>query len=627
MRLLNYTVEAGDPNGPSEIAGEISISEAHPFAGKRHYRVPSTASAISSHRALWKLAGTANNRFYYPRVYFYIPASPSAADILLAFGNFASGFYGELILQTDRSMRLRRNGSVNVGELSPILSVGWHYLELAVKHGTATNNGFIQGRIDGEAFASSSTANLGTGLAPDQLRVGIVNSTGGSGGITLDFDEIALNDDQGAEENSFPGVLNPESPPVVITGAADGIGGAIATLHGKVNPKGLPTKYWFEYGTDKTYGSQTAAIEAGDGEEFINVASALANLKPKTVYHFRLVAENAIDEAIGEDGTFETGVGPSGEPVVVSFLADHEGANPLEEYGSSGIFEKEGVPQGTLSSFSPGYGGGKALLATTTAADSYARGIAIKTQTGWKIGQDVYTGCAVWFPKGFFEAMKGQVDILRWDNFDQDGLTTERGGIVIQTGERRFRFVRIKEGEPDEQHSFNLEGEIVIGPELEEERWYFPEFYHRLWHEDYLAINRFYLDNVLLSTSNDRNCTRSDLEVSRLRAGIVATSSKQTNPLSLVVDDVYSGPVRRGPRSIIAPQAVKLQSAASGLITVKGTAALQAARLQTSATARIAADAVVLTDPAQVMSATSGRVLRRILPGQYVRSEGKWVAL
>ena len=72
-------------------------------------------------------------------------------------------------------------------------------------------------------------------------------------------------------------------------------GGAItnltqAELAGLVNPHGEYTDYWFEYGTDDSYGTSTAKKELGGGSQTIGVSTVITSLAPVTTYHYRIVA-------------------------------------------------------------------------------------------------------------------------------------------------------------------------------------------------------------------------------------------------------------------------------------------------------------------------------------------------
>lgn len=86
-------------------------------------------------------------------------------------------------------------------------------------------------------------------------------------------------------------------------------GGTRALLGGRVNPNNAATAYWFEYGSDDSYGQRVPASEDGDagsGGEAKILTEEIAGLSPETVYHFRIVTENATGRSEGEDMTFET---------------------------------------------------------------------------------------------------------------------------------------------------------------------------------------------------------------------------------------------------------------------------------------------------------------------------------
>jgi hypothetical protein len=100
---------------------------------------------------------------------------------------------------------------------------------------------------------------------------------------------------------------NPYQPsPIVKTGQATDIEVGTAVLNGSVNPNGAATTYWFEYGTTKSYGSQTNAQSLLAGNHTVDVSAEITGLAPNTVYHFRLVAFNSGGSAAGVDHRFTT---------------------------------------------------------------------------------------------------------------------------------------------------------------------------------------------------------------------------------------------------------------------------------------------------------------------------------
>ena len=96
------------------------------------------------------------------------------------------------------------------------------------------------------------------------------------------------------------------SAPTVVTGDASSIAPTTATLHGTVNPNGLSTTWWFEYGTSTGYGTKTSSHGAGSGTAARAASLGIKSLRAGTTYHFRLVAQNSRGRVAGADRTFST---------------------------------------------------------------------------------------------------------------------------------------------------------------------------------------------------------------------------------------------------------------------------------------------------------------------------------
>jgi hypothetical protein len=94
--------------------------------------------------------------------------------------------------------------------------------------------------------------------------------------------------------------------PAVTTGKATGVSPNAATVTGSLNPRGLVTTYYFQYGKTKSYGARTTALDAGSGNKRVNVSAQLTGLTHKTTYHYRLVATNSSGRTLGGDRTFKT---------------------------------------------------------------------------------------------------------------------------------------------------------------------------------------------------------------------------------------------------------------------------------------------------------------------------------
>jgi tetratricopeptide (TPR) repeat protein len=110
--------------------------------------------------------------------------------------------------------------------------------------------------------------------------------------------------------------LSPTGPPVVVTNPATYIASYSAGLNGTVDPHGLTTTVYFQYGTTISYGL-TTAIQSKTGNTYQNVAATIGGLTASTTYHFRIVATNSAGTRYGADRTFTT-LGPTGPPVVIA---------------------------------------------------------------------------------------------------------------------------------------------------------------------------------------------------------------------------------------------------------------------------------------------------------------------
>ena len=100
--------------------------------------------------------------------------------------------------------------------------------------------------------------------------------------------------------------------PAVTTGPAASVTQSTATLNGKVDANGKQTTYFFQLGTTRIYGVNTAETPAGAGANPVNVAVPVGGLAPNTVYHYRLVARNSDGQTAGADRTFRTKRQPLG---------------------------------------------------------------------------------------------------------------------------------------------------------------------------------------------------------------------------------------------------------------------------------------------------------------------------
>src|SRR5439155_902757 len=99
--------------------------------------------------------------------------------------------------------------------------------------------------------------------------------------------------------------LSASGPPVVTTNPTTFIANFSATLNGSVNPGGLTTTVYFQYGTTISYG-RTTANQTKTGNTYQSVLAYISGLSGNTTYHFRLKATNSGGTRYGNDRTFTT---------------------------------------------------------------------------------------------------------------------------------------------------------------------------------------------------------------------------------------------------------------------------------------------------------------------------------
>ena len=74
----------------------------------------------------------------------------------------------------------------------------------------------------------------------------------------------------------------------------------------KIDPNGVATSYYWEYGPSEAYGSRTPEVSLGEGESALLAPAHLEGLDANSEYHFRVVAVNAAGTEHGSDTTFRT---------------------------------------------------------------------------------------------------------------------------------------------------------------------------------------------------------------------------------------------------------------------------------------------------------------------------------
>jgi hypothetical protein len=79
-------------------------------------------------------------------------------------------------------------------------------------------------------------------------------------------------------------------------------------LNGEVNPNGLATEAWFEWGTSPSLDTfnETSAQALGDGTDSLAVMATLSGLSPELTYYYRVSASNVSGSSSGLITNFTT---------------------------------------------------------------------------------------------------------------------------------------------------------------------------------------------------------------------------------------------------------------------------------------------------------------------------------
>jgi hypothetical protein len=95
-------------------------------------------------------------------------------------------------------------------------------------------------------------------------------------------------------------------PPVVTTNSATNVTTSSATFNGTLDPHGLTTSVYFQYGTTAPIYGHTTPMQTQTGNTYRNIPANIGGLTAHTTYHFRIVATNSSGTKAGGDRTITT---------------------------------------------------------------------------------------------------------------------------------------------------------------------------------------------------------------------------------------------------------------------------------------------------------------------------------
>lgn len=151
--------------------------------------------------------------------------------------------------------------------------------------------------------AKTDNQAMGSGEAPASINATLA---GLEAGVTYYYRAAASNS-AGTAKGAIESLATLSNPPTVIT-TTFGPGIDNAFVNGSVNPNGLATTAWFEYGLDNalsTFDNSTGQL-IGSGKLSVPTTATLTSLEPTTPYYFRAAASNAAGTSKGEIKSFTT---------------------------------------------------------------------------------------------------------------------------------------------------------------------------------------------------------------------------------------------------------------------------------------------------------------------------------
>ena len=168
-------------------------------------------------------------------------------------------------------------------------------------HGLTTTIHFQYGTTTSYGLTTASQSKSGNTYQSVSANIG-----GLSASTTYHFRIVATNSagTRYGSDRTFT-TLSATGAPVVTTNAATDVTSSSATLNGSLDPHGLTTSVYFQYGTTTSYGHNTP-IQSQTGNTYRNILASVSSLATHTTYHFRIVATNSAGTRYGSDRTFTT---------------------------------------------------------------------------------------------------------------------------------------------------------------------------------------------------------------------------------------------------------------------------------------------------------------------------------
>lgn len=185
-----------------------TIGTTNARTGTYGMRVSSLSSGTAQGALKKWLASAANGPFFF-RAFIKIVTPPSAANTIMYFSansTIGSSPRCSIALKNDGTLILQNATPTQIGSASSAINDGaWHMLELKTDTTAASGSRTIEGRLDGSVFATSAVQ-----AQASSFSICVGGNLASEAQTTGEwwFDDIAINDNTGSFQNSYPGAGN-----------------------------------------------------------------------------------------------------------------------------------------------------------------------------------------------------------------------------------------------------------------------------------------------------------------------------------------------------------------------------------------------------------------------------------
>jgi pimeloyl-ACP methyl ester carboxylesterase len=223
---------------------------------------------------------------------------------VVASNNGGTTYGGDMSFATSGSAPIATtNAATNITSSSAILN------------GTVNPNGgatttYFQFGLSTDYGATTSSSNVGSGTS----AVSFQTSTGAiQPGQTFHYRLVATNAAGTAYGNDLTFTTLNDAP-YALTNAASNVAANSFQGNGTINPNGLSTTAYFQYGLTPNYTTSSPPGTFTGSANLSVFATLNTNIQPNTTYHYRVVASSSAGTTYGNDIVLTTPGGPTPSP-------------------------------------------------------------------------------------------------------------------------------------------------------------------------------------------------------------------------------------------------------------------------------------------------------------------------